>query len=187
MFANANVNSPLRFDTRMLESMLEYSAAGQAVLVTPFLLMGAMAPVTIAAALAQQTAEVLTGISLLQLVRPGQPVDHGQLPLLDRHAVRLARVRRPRVGARPYASGQIARRYGLPWRAGGGALTTSQTVDAQAGSEAFNTLISAFLAGANVVWQARRLARGRPRQLLREVRDRRRDAPAPARRSSRRP
>src|SRR5205823_9692995 len=74
MFANVNVNSPLRYDVRMLEAMLEFSAANQAVMVTPFLLMGAMAPVSIGAALAQQTAEVLAGVALLQLVRPGAPV-----------------------------------------------------------------------------------------------------------------
>ena len=72
MFANVNVNSPLRYDVRMLEAMLAYGAAGQPVIVTPFLLMGAMAPVTIPSALAQQTAEALTGIALVQLVRPGR-------------------------------------------------------------------------------------------------------------------
>jgi len=153
MFANANVNSPLRYDPRMLDSMLEYSAAGQAVLVTPFLLMGAMAPVTIAAALAQQTAEVLTGISLLQLVNPGNPSIMGSfLSAIDMQSGSPA-FGGPESALGVYASGQIARRYGLPWRSGGGGLTASQTVDAQAGTEAFNTMISAFLAGANVVWQ----------------------------------
>src|SRR4051812_12034335 len=71
LFANVNVNSPLRYDVRMLEALLAYGSAGQPVIVTPFLLMGAMAPVSIPSALAQQMAEVLTGIALLQLVRPG--------------------------------------------------------------------------------------------------------------------
>src|SRR3954449_9667380 len=73
MFANVNVNSPLRYDVRMLEALLAYGSAGQPVIVTPFLLMGAMAPVSIPSALAQQMAEVLTGIALLQLVRPATP------------------------------------------------------------------------------------------------------------------
>src|SRR4029077_17877177 len=73
IFANVNVNSPLHFDIRMLEGLLTYAEAGQAVLVTPFLLMGAMAPVSTPAALAQQTAEALAGIALAQLVRPGVP------------------------------------------------------------------------------------------------------------------
>jgi trimethylamine---corrinoid protein Co-methyltransferase len=154
MFANANANSPLRFDRRMLESMLEYSAANQAVLVTPFLLMGSMAPVTIAAALAQQTAEVLTGVSLLQLVRPGAPSIMGSFLSTTDMQSGSPSFGGPESALGLYASGQIARRYELPWRAGGGTLTASQTVDAQAGTEAFNTLVSAFLAGANVVWQS---------------------------------
>ena len=100
MFANVNVNSPLRYDVRMLEAMLAYSAAGQPVIVTPFLLMGAMAPVSIPSALAQQMAEVLTGIALVQLIRPGGSVRHGLLPLGHRHAVGVAQLRRARVGLR---------------------------------------------------------------------------------------
>src|SRR5207253_5647546 len=73
LFANVNVNSPLRFDVRMLEGLLAYAEAGQAVIVTPFLLMGAMAPVTIPAALVQQLVEALAGIALVQLIRPGTP------------------------------------------------------------------------------------------------------------------
>ena len=73
LFANCNVNSPLRFDSRMLEGVLNYAAAGQAVIVTPFLLMGAMAPVSVPAALVQQCVEALAGIALVQLVRRGTP------------------------------------------------------------------------------------------------------------------
>ena len=69
-----NCNSPLRWDGRMLDAQFEYSAANQAVVLTPFLLMGAMSPVSIPATLAQQLAEALTGIALSQLVRPGSPV-----------------------------------------------------------------------------------------------------------------
>jgi trimethylamine--corrinoid protein Co-methyltransferase len=69
-----NCNSPLRWDDRMLDSLFVYAAANQPVIVTPFLLMGAMSPVTIPAALAQQMAEALSGIALTQLVRPGAPV-----------------------------------------------------------------------------------------------------------------
>jgi trimethylamine---corrinoid protein Co-methyltransferase len=154
MFGNVNVNSPLRYDVRMLEAMLEYSAANQAVLVTPFLLMGSMAPVSVAAALAQQTAEVFTGIALLQLVRPGAPSIMGSFLSVTDMQSGSPGFGGPESAFGLYASGQIARRYRLPWRAGGGALTSSPAVDAQAASEAFNTLISAFLAGANVVWQS---------------------------------
>src|SRR5690242_21372037 len=72
-----NCNSPLRWDDRMLEAQFEYCAANQAVVMTPFLLMGAMSPVSIPAALVQQLAEALSGIALAQLIRPGCPVIFG--------------------------------------------------------------------------------------------------------------
>src|SRR3990170_1532825 len=72
-----NCNSPLRWDDRMLDAQFEYSAAAQPVVLTPFLLMGAMSPVTIPAALVQQIAEALSGIALAQLIRPGAPVVFG--------------------------------------------------------------------------------------------------------------
>ena len=78
VFANCNVNSPLRFDVRMLEGIVAYARAAQPVIVTPFLLMGAMAPVSVPAALVQQTVEALAGIALVQLVRPGAPASWGR-------------------------------------------------------------------------------------------------------------
>jgi trimethylamine--corrinoid protein Co-methyltransferase len=154
LFANCNVNSPLRFDSRMLEGILGYAAAGQAVIVTPFLLMGAMAPVTVPAALVQQCAEALAGIALVQLVRPGAPCVLGSfLSATDMKSGSPA-FGGPESALGLYASGQIARRLGLPWRSGGGTLTASPAVDFQAGYEAMNTLQAAFLAGANVCWQS---------------------------------
>ena len=149
-----NVNSPLRYDTRMLEALLAYAKAGQAVVVTPFLLMGAMSPVTVPAALAQQTAEALTGIALMQLIQPGVPSVMGSfLSAIDMQSGSPS-FGGPESAQGLYASGQLARHYHLPWRAGGGGLTSSQIVDAQAGYEAFNTLQAAFGAGANLVVQA---------------------------------
>lgn len=149
-----NVNSPLRYDSRMLEALLAYSRAGQGVVVTPFLLMGAMSPVTVPAALAQQTAEVLTGIALMQLIKPGVPSVMGSfLSTIDMQSGSPS-FGGPESAQGLYASGQLARRYELPWRAGGGGLTASQTVDAQAGYEAFNTLNAAFGAGANLIVQS---------------------------------
>ncbi len=72
-----NCNSPLRWDDRMLDAQFEYNRANQPVVLTPFLLMGAMSPVTVPAALAQQLAEALSGIALAQLIRPGCPVIFG--------------------------------------------------------------------------------------------------------------
>jgi trimethylamine---corrinoid protein Co-methyltransferase len=154
LFANCNVNSPLRYDVRMLDGLLAYSEAGQAVIVTPFLLMGAMAPVSVPAALVQQTVEVLAGVALAQLVRPGAPCIMGSfLSSTDMQSGSPA-FGGPESAVGLYASGQVARRLGLPWRSGGGTLTASQSVDYQAGYESFNTLIAAFLAGANVCWQS---------------------------------
>src|SRR3954468_14487035 len=154
LFANCNVNSPLRFDSRMLEGILNYAAAGQAVIVTPFLSMGAMAPVSVPAALVQQNVEALAGIALVQLVRPGNPCVLGSfLSATDMKSGSPA-FGGPESALGMYASGQIARRLGLPWRSGGGTLTSSPAVDYQAGYEAMNTLQAAFLAGANVCWQS---------------------------------
>jgi trimethylamine---corrinoid protein Co-methyltransferase len=154
LFANCNVNSPLRYDSRQLEGLLAYAAAGQAVIVTPFLLMGAMAPVSVAAALVQQTVEALAGVALVQLVRSGTPSVLGSfLSSTDMKSGSPA-FGGPESALGLCASGQIARRIGLPWRSGGGTLTASPAVDYQAGYEALNTLQAAFLAGANVCWQS---------------------------------
>ena len=154
LFANCNVNSPLLFDARMLDGILNYGAAGQAVISTPFLLMGAMAPVATPAALVQQTLEALAGVALVQLVRPGTPCVMGSfLSATDMKSGSPA-FGGPESAFGLYASGQIARDLGLPWRSGGGTLTSSPLPDYQAGYEAMNTLLSAFLAGANVCWQS---------------------------------
>jgi trimethylamine---corrinoid protein Co-methyltransferase len=153
LFANCNVNSPLRFDVRMLEGILAYARAGQAVIITPFLLMGAMAPVSVPAALVQQTVEALAGIALTQLVRPGVPCVMGSFLSSTDMKNGSPAFGGPESAVGLHASGQIARRIGLPWRSGGGGLTASPALDFQAGYEAMNTLQSAFLAGANVVWQ----------------------------------
>jgi trimethylamine--corrinoid protein Co-methyltransferase len=145
-----NCNSPLRWDERMLEAQLEYSAANQPVVLTPFILMGAMSPVTVPAALVQQIAEALTGIALSQLVRPGCPVIFGSfLSNIDMQSGSPT-FGTPESGVGLLCTGQIARHFGLPFRSGGG-LTSSQVPDAQAGYEALMTLLPTFLAGTNWV------------------------------------
>jgi trimethylamine---corrinoid protein Co-methyltransferase len=145
-----NCNSPLRWDSRMLEAQFEYSEANQAVVLTPFILMGAMSPVTIPAALAQQMAEALTGIALSQLIRPGCPVVFGSfLSNIDMQSGSPT-FGTPESGIGLLCTGQIARHFGLPFRTGGG-LTSSQVADAQAGYEALMTLMPTFLAGTNWV------------------------------------
>ena len=145
-----NCNSPLRWDDRMLDAQFEYSAANQPVVLTPFLLMGAMSPVTIPSALAQQIAEALTGIALSQLIRPGAPVVFGSfLSNIDMQSG-SPQFGTPESAMGLLCTGQIARHFGLPFRTGGG-LTSSQVADAQAGYEALMTLMPTFLAGANWV------------------------------------
>jgi trimethylamine--corrinoid protein Co-methyltransferase len=145
-----NCNSPLRWDDRMLDAQFEYCAANQPVVLTPFLLMGAMSPVTIPAALVQQLAEALSGIALAQLIRPGCPVIFGSfLSNIDMQSGSPA-FGTPESGIGLLCTGQLARHYGLPFRTGGG-LNASQTVDAQAAYESLMTLLPTFLAGANFV------------------------------------
>ena len=145
-----NCNSPLRWDDRMLDSLFVYAEAKQPVIVTPFLLMGAMSPVTIPAALAQQMAEALSGIALTQLVRPGAPVVFGSfLSNIDMQSG-SPQFGTPESGIGLLATGQIARHFKLPFRGGGG-LNSSQLPDAQAGYEAMMTLMPTFLSGTNFV------------------------------------
>ena len=145
-----NCNSPLRWDDRMLDALFEYCKAAQPVVLTPFILMGAMSPVTIPAALVQQITEALSGIALAQLIRPGCPVVFGSfLSNIDMQSGSPT-FGTPESGIGLLCTGQIARRFGLPFRTGGG-LTSSQVPDAQAGYEALMTLMPTFLAGTNFV------------------------------------
>ncbi|MFN2629707.1 MAG: trimethylamine methyltransferase family protein [Gaiellaceae bacterium] len=145
-----NINSPLRYDDRMLAALLEYVKARQAVVITPFLLMGAMSPVSVAATLAQQMAEAFAGIALTQLLNPGTPVVFGSFLSNTDMQSGSPSFGTPESAIGLLCTGQIARRYGLPWRSGGG-LTSSQTVDAQAAYEAMMTMLPTMLAGANFV------------------------------------
>jgi trimethylamine--corrinoid protein Co-methyltransferase len=150
VIALINVNSPLRFDDRMLAAMFEYVRAGQPVVITPFLLMGAMSPVSIPATLVQQMAEAFAGIALAQLLRPGTPVIFGSFLSNTDMQSGSPSFGTPESAIGLFCTGQIARYYGLPWRSGG-AFTSSQTVDAQAAYEAAMTMIPTFLAGTNWV------------------------------------
>ena len=145
-----NVNSPLRYDDRMLSALLEYAKAGQATVITPFLLMGAMSPVSIVSTLAQQVGEALAGIALVQTIRPGCPVVFGSFLSNTDMQSGSPSFGTPESAVGLLCTGQIARHYNLPFR-GGGALTSSQVVDAQAGYESMMSLWPTFLAGTNFV------------------------------------
>jgi trimethylamine---corrinoid protein Co-methyltransferase len=150
MISLVNCNSPLRWDGRMLEALFEYANANQAMLLTPFLLMGAMSPVSIPATLAQQIAEALAGISLVQTIRPGCPSIFGSfLSNIDMQSG-SPQFGTPESAIGLFCTGQIARRFGLPFRSGGG-LTSSQTPDAQSAYEAMMVMLPTFLAGTNWV------------------------------------
>jgi trimethylamine--corrinoid protein Co-methyltransferase len=145
-----NINSPLRYDDRMLAALVEYVKANQAVIITPFLLMGAMSPVSVPATLAQQMAEAFAGIALAQTIRPGCPVVFGSFLSNTDMQSGSPSFGTPESAVGLLCTGQIARHYNLPFR-GGGALTSSQVVDAQAAYEAMMTLWPTFLAGTNFV------------------------------------
>jgi trimethylamine--corrinoid protein Co-methyltransferase len=145
-----NVNSPLRYDDRMLAALLEYAKANQPTIVTPFLLMGAMSPVSVPATLAQQVGEALAGIALVQTIRPGCPVVFGSFLSNTDMQSGSPSFGTPESAVGLLCTGQIARHYNLPFRSGG-ALTSSQVVDAQAGYESMMSLWPTFLAGTNFV------------------------------------
>ncbi len=144
-----NTNTPLTLDIPMAEGMTELAQAGQAICITPFTLAGAMAPATLAGALVLQNAEVLATATLVQLIRPGCPTVYGSFTSnVD------MRSGSPAFGTPEYtkaaqASGQLARRYGLPFRSSN--TTASNSVDAQAVYESAMSLWGAVMGGANLV------------------------------------
>lgn len=148
-----NVNSPLRFDDRMLGGLISYARAGQATFITPFILAGAMSPVTMAAALAQQNAEVLAGVTLAQLVRPGAPVIYGGFTTNVDMKSGSPAFGTPEAAWAILAGGQLARHYGLPYR-GSGSLTSAKTPDAQAAAETMWTLWPSVQAHTNLLMHA---------------------------------
>lgn len=148
-----NVNSPLRYDRRMLGGMITYARAGQVNIVTPFILAGAMSPVTLPAALAQQNAEALAGIALAQLVNPGAPVIYGGFTTNTDMKSGSPAFGTPEGAWALLIGAQLARRYGLPYR-GSGSLNTAKLPDAQAAYEALWTLWPAVLAHANFIHHA---------------------------------
>ncbi len=148
-----NVNSPLRYDDRMLGALLEYSDAGQPCIVTPFLMAGAMSPMGLAGTVAQQTAEALAGIALVQLIRPGTPAVYGSfLTNTDMQSGSPA-FGTPESALGILASAQMARHYHLPFR-GGGALTSSKAPDAQAAYESMMCMWPTILGRVNFVLHA---------------------------------
>ena len=152
MYTVVNTSSPLRIEGAMLEGMISMARAKQPICITPFTLAGAMAPVTLAGSLAQQNAEALSGIVLTQMIEPGAPVLYGAYTSnVD------MKTGAPAMGTPEYfrcvlASGQLARRYGIPYRSSGGNASTS--ADAQSVYETSFALWGAVLGHANLVMHA---------------------------------
>lgn len=145
-----NANSPMVFDDTMVGAAKVYARNNQACIVTPFILAGAMSPVTVAGTLTQVLAEVLAGAAFTQLVRPGAPVLFGTFASSISMQSGAPTFGTPEPSLVSYGAAQLARRLGLPFRTGG-SLTASKVADAQAAYESANTLNSTLLAGTNFV------------------------------------
>ncbi|MBJ6371543.1 trimethylamine methyltransferase family protein [Sedimentitalea arenosa] len=148
-----NVNSPLTFDDVMMGALEVYARNNQACIVSPFIVGGAMAPVSVAGTLTQVLAEVLAGIAYSQLVRPGAPVIFGAFVTSIDMNSGAPTFGTPEATQILSGAGQLARRMGLPFRSGGG-LCASKLPDAQAAYETANTLNAALLGGVNFMLHA---------------------------------
>lgn len=146
MHCSVNANSPLVYDQPMLESLLLFAKYGQPVLITPFVMAGVTGPTTLAGALAQHNAEVLAGLALTQLVRPGTPVLYGTATSNVDMRTGAPAIGSPESAVSIAVCAQLARHYGLPCR-GGGALTDSPVPDAQSNYERMFTLLTSVLSG----------------------------------------
>ena len=144
-----NTNSPLRVDGAMIAGLMAMARAGQAVIVTPFTLSGAMSPATLAGALAQQNAEALAVIAFAQMVRAGAPVLYGGFTSNVDMKTGAPAFGTPEYTRAAIAGGQLARRYGLPYRSSN--ACAANAVDAQAAYESEMSLWGALLGHANLV------------------------------------
>ena len=150
---NINVNSPLVFDETMTGALKSYARANQGIVLSPFILGGAMGPVTQPALIAQAHAEAMVGIALSQLTRKGAPVVYGNfLTTLDLKTG-APTFGTPEALLSTFAIGQLCRRLGLPLRCGGH-LTASKSVDGQAMQESADSMVAGLMAGVHYVLHA---------------------------------
>ena len=149
LYTVVNTSSPLRLDGPMIEGLIEMARMNQAVVATPFTLAGAMAPVSIAGALAQQNAEALATIALVQIANPGAPVVYGGFTSNVDMKSGSPAFGTPEYARAALAGGQLARRYGFPYRSSN--ANASNAVDAQAAYESEMSLWPAVMGHANMV------------------------------------
>ncbi len=148
-----NINSPLTFDRTMMGALEVYAANNQAAIVSPFIVGGAMAPVSVAGTLTQVMAEVLAGVAYSQLVRPGAPVIAGAFVTSIDMASGAPTFGTPEAAQVTLGMGQLTRRLGLPYRSAG-SFCGSKLPDAQAAYETANSLNTGLLAGVNFMLHA---------------------------------
>jgi trimethylamine--corrinoid protein Co-methyltransferase len=144
-----NTNSPLRLDGPMAEGLMTAAEGGQGVVVTPFTLAGAMAPISLAGALTQQNAEALLGMTLVQLVRPGAPTMYGGFTSNVDMRSGAPAFGTPEYAKGALATGQLTRRYKMPYRSSN--VNASNAVDAQAAYESEMAIWSSVLAHAHLL------------------------------------
>ena len=147
-----NTNSPLQLDIPMAEGLMTLASYGQAAIVTPFTLSGAMSPVTLAGALAQQHAEAMAALALTQIVRPGAPAVYGGFTSNVDMKTGSPAFGTPEYVQAAQASGQLARRLKIPFRSSN--VTTANTTDAQAAFESMMALWGATGGQAHIVMHA---------------------------------
>jgi len=149
LFTIINSSSPLRLDTPMLEGIIQMARRNQVVVLTPFTLAGAMAPVTLAGALTQQNAEALAGLVLAQSVRPGSPFVYGGFTSNVDMKSGAPAFGTPEYMKSAMIGGQLARRHGLPYRSSN--TNAANSLDAQAAYESVFSLWGAIMGGANLL------------------------------------
>jgi trimethylamine---corrinoid protein Co-methyltransferase len=149
LFTIINSSSPLRLDTPMVEGIIRMASRNQLVVLTPFTLAGAMAPVTIAGAVAQQNAEALAGMVIAQSVRPGSPFAYGGFTSNVDMKSGAPAFGTPEQMKAALVGGQLARRYGVPYRSSN--TNAANTVDVQAAYESVFSLWGAVMGGVNLL------------------------------------
>jgi trimethylamine--corrinoid protein Co-methyltransferase len=149
VFTVVNSSSPLRLDAPMLQGMMAFSSRNQVVCITPFTLAGAMAPVTLAGALAEQNAEALAGMVFTQVVRSGSPVIYGGFTSNVDMQSGAPAFGTPEYMRTAMVGGQLARRYGVPYRSSN--VSAANALDAQAAYESVFSLWGAIMGGVNLL------------------------------------
>ena len=149
IFTVVNSSSPLRLDAPMLQGIMEFARRNQVVCITPFTLAGAMAPVTLSGALSEQNAEALAGMVLTQVVRPGAPVIYGGFTSNVDMQSGAPAFGTPEYMRTAMIGGQLARRYGVPYRSSN--VSAANALDAQAAYESVFSLWGAIMGGVNLL------------------------------------